>query len=604
MGTLAACRFALADDKGFPYRGKVVSVAEDIDPKTHTQRWQAVVPNKDGIFMPGMSVRVRVITSEPHNVMLVPQGCHGLIPAENPNSEVVRVVNDRNIIESRNVQIGGRYDRLDAVTAGLKAADWVVADPSKFGGFPDPGMTIAPERFNTPPPPWALISVPPAVSVARPVAREVTDYEIYTGHVGSPLVTSVVVPVQGELEKVYFKRGQIVKQGDLMAEVLPRAELFNLAPLRESWKKAEESINPKDGGPALSGEAERQRTAKAAEKAKAAREALDGAWAKLPRRKIFAPCGGRIEKIDSPDPETRSGYNANVEFARITSLDSTSAYFDVNERTVIHLRRSMAGQKPGWELALPVSCGLADDQDFPIHGKVSSVDSGIDPKFGIQFWNLVLPNKDGVLVPGMLLRVRLAVSAPYKALLVPERAVGSDQGRKFVFVVDNQNAAERRDVEIGQLQDDGRRAVTKGLRADDRVILEHFRVQPGMTVKPEEPAAAGPARGVATTGAARQTERPPKRRSLAVGQRAASRRKPARPFQRHDHRRPARRRRPGTHVRPPLPRFAGQGRGRRSGRAGRETCRPRCGLIKRVPETSARASVAAEGAEPDGIAHQ
>jgi RND family efflux transporter MFP subunit len=149
----------------------------------------------------------------------------------------------------------------------------------------------------------------------------------------------------------------------------------------------------------------------------------------------------------------------------------------------------MADRKPGWELELPVSCGLADDAGFPLRGKVASVDSEIDPKTGTQRWHVVLPNKDGVLAPGMFLCVRLTTSAPHKALLVPERALCSDQGKKFVFVVNDQNIAERRDVTAGQL-DDGLRVVSEGLNAEDRVITSGLQqVRPGMTVKPEKAAA-------------------------------------------------------------------------------------------------------------------
>ncbi len=344
--------------------------------------------------------------------------------------------------------------------------------------------------------------MPPAVSVARPIAREVSDYADYTGRVDKPVETPVIAPVTGIIEKEYFKIGQTVKQGDLLAELLPdtdalpAAEAAMLKPLQERRKKAEETMSRKHVGPPLSPEAERQRKAKAEEEMKAAREALDAACAKLTRTKVFAPCGGKIKYDAGHGPSLGI---AGQPFTIIISLDSIGADFDVDERTVIQLRRSMAGQKTGWEFSLPVSCALADDRTFPIRGKISSVDNSVDSKTGTQKWGLVLPNKDGVLVPGMFLRVRLTTQRPYKALLIPERslgsdAVGSDQGQKFVLVVNGQSAVERRDVEIGQLQDDGLRVVTKGLGGDDRVVLDPSKVTAvGMAVKPEEPAAATPA---------------------------------------------------------------------------------------------------------------
>ncbi len=147
---------ALADEKGFPHRGKVVSVAETIDPTTHTQRWQAIVPNKDSIFMPGMSVRVRVITSEPHKVMLVPW--HAYI-----NDDIGRVflVNDRNVVEARRITHGGHYDDFLEVLEGASATDWIVAQP-----YVDDiriGAAVKPERVTTPPPPWSSQQSAPPV---------------------------------------------------------------------------------------------------------------------------------------------------------------------------------------------------------------------------------------------------------------------------------------------------------------------------------------------------------------------------------------------------------------------------------------------------------
>ena len=473
--------FELGDEKGYPHHARVFSVAEGIDPKTHTQRWQAVVPNKDGLFMPGMSVRIRVITSEPHKVMLVPSKPYVVSWTGSTYSDEVLVVNDRNVTEARKVKVGREYDDLSVVAEGLSVKDWIVV-MSGYSFQLSSGMAIKPERYTTPPPPWAAISVPPAVAVARPIAREVSDFADYTGRVDNmPVWTFVYAPVAGVVEQAYWKEGQVVKQGDLLAEILADADESKLISLREKLDKARLD------------ERGRRRDREEPKEVKAAHEALEAARAQLPRTKVFAPCGGRIN--NSP----RLGRIAvGSSLASITPPGFASAYFDVDERTVIRLRRSMAGQKPGWELALTVSCGLADDRGFPIRGKVSSVNSGMDPNTGTQKWALVLPNKDGVLVPGMFLRVRLATSAPYKALLVPERALGSDavgrdQGQKFVLVVNGQSAVDRRDVETGQVQDDGLRAVTKGLSGDDRVVLDPSKVTAGMNVKPEEPAPAAPA---------------------------------------------------------------------------------------------------------------
>ncbi len=471
---------ALADDKGFPYRGKVVSVAEGIDPKTHTQRWQAVVPNKDGIFMPGMSVRVRLITSEPHKVMLI----HNSFYWSEGNQSVVGVVDDRNVIQAREIKTGKRYDDFISVVEGLNASDWFIPasreNDSFQAMFPTAeravGKTVKPEKITTPPLPWAAISVPTAVSVARPVGREVSDYADYTGRIDKGVEINVKAPITGTVQ-CHFNPEKSIRQGDLLADMLSEADAQKLAKAQQAVDSRNVPQSTKD----------QKQLAQAEDQLKKARAELDAAKRTVKYIKILAPCSGKIGSYFS-----RYKYelqvSADVQLFSIISYDSIYAVFDVDERTVIQLRRRMADRLPNWELSRTVLCGLSGDAGFPLRGKVTSVDSEIDPKTGTQHWHVLLPNKDGVLLPGMFVRVRLLTGDPHKALLVPERAVGSDQGRKFALVVGDQNVAERRDVEVGQVQDDGLRVVSKGLSGDDRVILDPSKATAGMTVKPENAA--------------------------------------------------------------------------------------------------------------------
>jgi len=174
-----------------------------------------------------------------------------------------------------------------------------------------------------------------------------------------------------------------------------------------------------------------------------------------------------------------------------TPPDTASVNFAVDERTVIQLRSRMAGQKPGWERSLPVSCGFDYGKGFPMPAKVSSVDNKIRDDRQ-QDWHLTMSNKDGILIPGMAILVRLSTSTRHKALLVPENALVGGcivDGRTLksrVFIVDRNNAVQSREVEIGQLQEDGLRVVTKGLSGDDRVVLDPSKVQPGMIVEPKD----------------------------------------------------------------------------------------------------------------------
>ncbi len=305
----------LADDKGFPYRGKVVFVAEGIDPNSHTQQWQAVVPNKDGIFMPGMSVRLRLITSQPHKVMLVPpvyltQTSPG--SGEGLYDATAYDVNDRNAIETRKVTIGRRYDGMYSVCQGLNANDWVVL---LGGGGGRVGETVKPEKVTTPPPPWAAISVPPSVPAAHPVAREVTDYEEFTGHIEAAQTAEIRARVTGNLDKVCFKPGAMVKKGDLLFEIDPRlyqAEVAQAAgALKEAkirldartvdFKRAEPLFKTAAVSQADFDQAKSQR-AEAAAAVQTAEAALDVAKVRLDFTRIGAP----VRRADRP-PAGRRG---------------------------------------------------------------------------------------------------------------------------------------------------------------------------------------------------------------------------------------------------------------------------------------------------------
>ncbi len=150
--------FGLADDKGFPNHGKVVSVAAKIDPQTHAQRWQAVA-DKDGALKPGTSVRVRVITSAPHKALLI----HGIACGGNGDEQWVHMLNSRNAVELRKVKLGRAYDWFLAVDEGLKADDWILCGRDPYGKSRNiVGKEIKPERIATPPPPWAAISAGPS----------------------------------------------------------------------------------------------------------------------------------------------------------------------------------------------------------------------------------------------------------------------------------------------------------------------------------------------------------------------------------------------------------------------------------------------------------
>jgi len=349
----------------------------------------------------------------------------------------------------------------------------------------------------------------PLVTVARPVLRDVSEYEDYTGRI-EKAVAPIVMPVDGTIENVHFKQGMAVQQGDVLFEVTSNRDLNKIALATGREREASEQLarakkkSPKDD----------KQIDEAGKEWKAAHEQLNRVQSDVQRVKVLASLPGSVNLANPYDLDANSlvGYsNANAQFGTITSSDSMYAIFDVDERTVLSHRR-MANRKPDWGPSLPVLCGLADGEGYPYRGKVVSLANEIDPKTGTQRWKALIPNKDGILLPGMFVRVRLITSEPHKALLVPEIAVMAHPDQTFVLVVKDQNLVERRNVEVGQSHD-GLRVVTEGVKAGDWVITSNSReVQVGMAVRPEKaaatPSAPAPASSSGSTPATPGTAQP------------------------------------------------------------------------------------------------
>jgi RND family efflux transporter MFP subunit len=165
--------------------------------------------------------------------------------------------------------------------------------------------------------------------------------------------------------------------------------------------------------------------------------------------------------------------------ATIISTDQIFVAFDVDERTVLQLRR-----KGESRVGLEVMVGLPDEEGYPRRGKLDSIEGPFDVNTGTARWRALIPNPDGLLIPGLFVRVRLVTSAPHKAHLVPERAVVTDQGRKSVFTVTSQGIVQKRPVKIGPLYD-GLRAI-EGLQADEWIVIDHVhRIKEGAKVVTE-----------------------------------------------------------------------------------------------------------------------
>jgi RND family efflux transporter MFP subunit len=337
--------------------------------------------------------------------------------------------------------------------------------------------------------------VPPEVLVARPVSREVTDYENFTGRVEAADSVDLRARVTGYLIEVLFKDGAKVKKGDLLFKIDPR-------PYQEALDQAQANLKAAEAQRDLTRRAlERLRangatTAKAdldaaeanynvaAAQADAAKAAASLAKLNLDWTTVRAPIDGRIGRALVGPGNLVKGDDTTL--AHLVSLDPVYVYFEADERTVLRLEKLALAEKGKrlQEASLAASVGLADEHDYPRRGTVNFVDNRVNPDTGTLMIRAVLPDPKHELRPGLFARVRLATGAPHKALLVPEGAVLTDQGQKFVYIVDKDNRVVSRRVTLGS-SGDGVRLISEGLRPEDRVITEGVgRVRPGETVRP------------------------------------------------------------------------------------------------------------------------
>jgi RND family efflux transporter MFP subunit len=336
----------------------------------------------------------------------------------------------------------------------------------------------------------------PEVPVARPVTREVTDHEDFTGRTEAVSRVDLRARVTGYLLKSLFQEGADVKQGEVLFEIDPR-------PYRAELDKSEAALAQAEARVRLA-QANHKRIAAAVAQKLASQEDLDKAVAERAEAEAgmqAARAGRELAKLNMEYTRVTSPISGQVGrqlidpgnlviqdqtmLAVIVSREPMYVYFDVDERTFLHLRRAANEGKIKTE-KLPVAIGLAGEEDFSRKGVVDFANNTVNTQTGTLQLRAVLPNKDKLLVPGMFVRVRLALGEPSKALLIPESAVLTDGGTKYVFIVTDKNAVDRRTVTLGQ-QVQGRRVVLKGLRPDDVVVVgRHSGLQPGTVVRPKE----------------------------------------------------------------------------------------------------------------------
>jgi membrane fusion protein, multidrug efflux system len=348
---------------------------------------------------------------------------------------------------------------------------------------------------------------PPPVTVAQPTKRTVTDWDEFTGRFEAVQEVQVRARVGGFVNSIEFRDGAIVHTGDLLYVIDSRpfeaVALQADGQLADARAKAELAKRELDRALTLVQTSavsesivdQRRQTLQAARAAEMQAEgALKAANLNIEFTHVIAPITGRVSRhLVSVGNLVQGADGGSTLLTSIVSLDPIYIYFDVDEATYLKNNKLyFEGRRPSSrDTPNPVQVALANETKPSHDGKVDFLDNRLDLSTGTLRTRAVIPNQDLSILPGQFGRVRLIGSSPYDALLLPDTAIATDQSRKIVFVVKDDNTVEERPVTLGPL-DEGLRVIREGLKPDDRVIVNGIqRARVGAKVTPQTAPAGG-----------------------------------------------------------------------------------------------------------------
>jgi len=346
--------------------------------------------------------------------------------------------------------------------------------------------------------PEAAPAIP--VSVATVEAREVTIWQEFSGRLEAVDRVEVRSRVAGAIQSVHFREGALVKKGDLLVTIDPapfeaavaraeaqveaaqaRVELAKLELERGRKLVASRTVSQSDLDQRLSASHEAEATLRSAE------AALQSARLDLGYTQVKAPIAGRAGRLDITSGNLVAAGAGSPVLTTLVSVDPIYASFDVDEELVAHALAQLPATKNGAPAVdrIPVQIGTANDEGTPITGHLQLINNEVDTASGTVRVRAVIDNPDGRLIPGQFVRVRMGEPKPERQLMISERAIGTDQDKKFVLVVDAENKLAYRQVTLGAATD-GLRIVESGLEPGERIVVNGLqRVRAGAVVDPQ-----------------------------------------------------------------------------------------------------------------------
>jgi len=338
--------------------------------------------------------------------------------------------------------------------------------------------------------------------------KEVIEWQECTGRI-EPVETVEVRPrVSGYIQGIKFQSGQMVRKGDVLVRIDPRwhqaefdrrqADAEQARVRLENARREADRVTQLLTSKAISAEeadARQSRYHEAKAALLAAEASFNSSKLDLEYTQVRAPIDGRVSRALLTEGNYVNGVaGAATLLTTIVSVNPVYVYADVDENSLLKFNQLAASKRleTNSDGKVPVELQLADEPDFPHQGSIESFDNRLNADTGSILLRAVFPNEDGKIVPGLFARIRVPLSERYPALLVDERAIGTDQAQKFVLGVTSTNTVQYRPVKLGPLVS-GKRIIRSGLESQERIVVNGLaRVRPGMPVLPQEALAAQP----------------------------------------------------------------------------------------------------------------
>ncbi len=348
-------------------------------------------------------------------------------------------------------------------------------------------------------PPARVEAPPPRVTVQHPETREIVDHSEYNGWTDASKTVEIRSRVRGHIDKIHFTDGQIVDAGQLLFELDPRpfqAEVqaaegqVEVTKAQQEFSVADEERQQELFDKKVNTKADLQKAIATRKSWDAnivvATQALQGKQLDLTYSKILSPIKGKISRalLDAGNLVNAGGSDPLL--TTVVSIDPMFVYFFIDERALLEYRQKDATRKSRThaqslkESQIPFEFGLETDRGFPHQGMLDFAENRIDPKTGTIEVRGVVENTDATFLPGSRVRVRVPISDPYPALLVPDTAILSDQDQRYLLCLNDDNVVVRRNVNLGRLLPDGMRVLLPGDSKEDDMTATDWVITNGL----------------------------------------------------------------------------------------------------------------------------